>query len=220
MQFIILSTEWLCDCAGGCGPFPWTGSVWLWFRKANLMVNECSNEDKFHAVWGSGTGTDRLWTGPGRSWLYWSILPLQETQSDTKDAGHWQFICLDRDMGSVRTSGHIQVSVLYRLTLESCNIAFQDCKTSYKIPWIRNTRLWTTNGCSRVYERTDISTLEYNSSLLGCNAALLGGWFPVLWQNMQSSSSRVMMSMKNTKVGSVAGIYIDKVSPINGWTEE
>jgi len=67
------------------------------------------------------------------------------------------------------------------------------------------------NGCSRVYERIDIRNLVNNSSLLGCNAPLLGERFPVLRRNIQSSSSSVMTSMKNTKVGSVAGIYIDEV---------
>jgi hypothetical protein len=66
------------------------------------------------------------------------------------------------------------------------------------------------NGCSKVCVRTDISTLVYNCSLLGCNAALLGEWLPVLQQNIQPSSSRVKMSMKNNKVGSVAGICIDE----------
>ena len=76
------------------------------------------------------------------------------------------------------------------------------------------------NGCSRVYDRTDISTLVHNSSSRGCNAALLGEWFPVLRRNIQSSSWRVMMSTENTKVGSVAGIYIDEVWSVSGWTEE
>jgi hypothetical protein len=67
------------------------------------------------------------------------------------------------------------------------------------------------NGCSRVYERIDISNLVYNSNLLGCNTALLGDWFPVLRRNIQSSLSSITMYMKNTKVGSVAGIYTDEV---------
>ena len=141
----------MCYWTIGCRTLLGIGCVWIWLRTTDSLGHECSHEIKFHALWCGCSCAHSVRSGENWSWMYWHLLPLQETQSGPENVGHRARVYMDRNACPLWSVHYLQRNMLLWIKVEIEDLITIKLPLSFPLPYVNQSyyrRLISMEICS------------------------------------------------------------------------